>query len=379
MLHDWDRNEKYEAGIKSALDEMRRRGVKARVLDIGTGTGLLSMMACRHGADDVIACEAFLPMASVAEATILANGFADKIRVIRKRSTAMTAAEDMEGRRANVLVTEVFDTELIGEGAIETFKHALDNLLEEDCIVVPSLARMYVQVVSSDLVWAWHRLRSLSLGRATIAVPPEAAFPCGAVFHDLQLSEIPSHAFTALSPKLEVFRFDFSGKTRLLDDRTNVTSFRCGAGGVAHAVFMWWDLQMDVEGKVWIDMTPTNVAGRAAGGGTSHVNQVQSAAARLPWRDHWMQAIYFLSNELRLGQGQSASLTSTHDAYSLTFDLHSTSNPDATPKSVVSPPVFSRSRLGHMNCRATRAKFVTTLEKVNSMISGTMLKKNVTN
>lgn len=33
-------------------------------------------------------------------------------------------------RRANILVTEVFDTELIGEGAISTFNHAHKNLLE---------------------------------------------------------------------------------------------------------------------------------------------------------------------------------------------------------------------------------------------------------
>ena len=43
-------------------------------------------------------------------------------------------------------VTEVFDTELIGEGAIATYRHALDHLLTPDCIAVPSLGRMYVQV-----------------------------------------------------------------------------------------------------------------------------------------------------------------------------------------------------------------------------------------
>lgn len=32
--------------------------------------------------------------------------------------------------KANILVAEVFDTELIGEGALKTFKHAVDNLLE---------------------------------------------------------------------------------------------------------------------------------------------------------------------------------------------------------------------------------------------------------
>ena len=32
--------------------------------------------------------------------------------------------------RANILVSEVFDSELIGEGAVPTFTHALENLLE---------------------------------------------------------------------------------------------------------------------------------------------------------------------------------------------------------------------------------------------------------
>lgn len=32
--------------------------------------------------------------------------------------------------RANILVTEVFDTELIGEGAIGTFHHAHERLLQ---------------------------------------------------------------------------------------------------------------------------------------------------------------------------------------------------------------------------------------------------------
>ena len=50
-------NVKYEEALKSAIDEMKRRGEYVHVLDIGTGTGLLSMMAVRHGADKVTACE----------------------------------------------------------------------------------------------------------------------------------------------------------------------------------------------------------------------------------------------------------------------------------------------------------------------------------
>lgn len=60
---------------------------------------------------------------------IAANGMSDKITLIHKVSTSVTIPEDME-TRANILVTEVFDTELIGEGAISTFTHALQFLLE---------------------------------------------------------------------------------------------------------------------------------------------------------------------------------------------------------------------------------------------------------
>ena len=68
------------------------------------------------------------PMVHIARQVIEENGYTDVIRVIPKRSTDMTEA-DMEGGRANILVTEVFDTELIGEGALVTFAHAHKHLL----------------------------------------------------------------------------------------------------------------------------------------------------------------------------------------------------------------------------------------------------------
>ena len=68
-------------------------------------------------------------MVRIAREVIAANGYSDVITVIPKRSTDMTE-EDMKGGRANILVTEVFDTELIGEGALFTYSHALLNLME---------------------------------------------------------------------------------------------------------------------------------------------------------------------------------------------------------------------------------------------------------
>ena len=68
-------------------------------------------------------------MVRIAREVIAANGYSDIITVVPKRSTEMTEG-DMERGRANILVTEVFDTELIGEGALVTYAHAHRHLLE---------------------------------------------------------------------------------------------------------------------------------------------------------------------------------------------------------------------------------------------------------
>ena len=108
----------------------------------GTGTGLLSMMAVELGADRVSALEVFDPMARCARQIVKANQVHDKVKagkylflgknlkfqVISSRSTEL---EQVNGgvQRPNVIVAEVFDTELIGEGALRTFRDALDNLV----------------------------------------------------------------------------------------------------------------------------------------------------------------------------------------------------------------------------------------------------------
>ena len=57
-------------------------------------------------------------------------GLFTQIKLVRKRSTGVRVGPGLDmDRRANILVTEVFDTELIGEGAIGVFNHAHDHLL----------------------------------------------------------------------------------------------------------------------------------------------------------------------------------------------------------------------------------------------------------
>ncbi|KAK4467530.1 hypothetical protein MN116_008908 [Schistosoma mekongi] len=115
VLHDSDRNYEYRLAIEHTVKLLKQCLDKPiHVLDIGTGNGLLSMMAVKAGADYVTACESFPPMAKCALRIIKNNGFSDKINVVPKRSADLVVGLDMPSK-ANVLVAELFGTELIGE------------------------------------------------------------------------------------------------------------------------------------------------------------------------------------------------------------------------------------------------------------------------
>ena len=74
------------------------------MLDIGTGSGLLAMMACAAGAGNVTACECFSPVARCAAQCIADNGLEESITLVAKASTEMTQEDMRGGRRAHLLV-----------------------------------------------------------------------------------------------------------------------------------------------------------------------------------------------------------------------------------------------------------------------------------
>lgn len=52
-------NQLYYKALKKEINRLHKANKKVHVLDIGTGTGLLAMMAAKCGADSVYACEVF--------------------------------------------------------------------------------------------------------------------------------------------------------------------------------------------------------------------------------------------------------------------------------------------------------------------------------
>uniref|UniRef100_A0A667YIP3 Protein arginine N-methyltransferase n=1 Tax=Myripristis murdjan TaxID=586833 RepID=A0A667YIP3_9TELE len=352
MLHDHDRNEKYYQGIRAAVARVRARGEKVVVLDIGTGTGLLSMMAVTAGADLCYAVEVFKPMADAAQCIVEKNGFSDKIKIINKHSTEVTVGPDGDMQmRANVLVTELFDTELIGEGALPSYEHAHHNLVQEGCEAVPHRATVYAQLVESDLLWSWAQLQPMDVD-GTRLVPPPAVGRCAGAHSvcDIQLSQVPAHSFTPLGPLCTMFSVDFS-KPVSSASQCHSARFAAQSSGRAQVVLSWWDIDMDPGGTIVCTMAPS---------------WTYPQPDMAPWRDHWMQSVYFLPVERRVTEGEDLTLTVCHDDYT---------DGQKTSPSTEAPPcrpcctcqahlVWTRPRFGELNDSHRTESYVSALRSV---------------
>ncbi|XP_073736183.1 protein arginine N-methyltransferase 7 isoform X4 [Callorhinus ursinus] len=365
MLHDKDRNIKYYQGIRAAVSRVKDRGQKALVLDIGTGTGLLSMMAVTAGADFCYAIEVFKPMADAAVKIVERNGFTDKIKIINKHSTEVTIGPDGDMPcRANILITELFDTELIGEGALPSYEHAHRHLVQENCEAVPHRATVYAQLVESRRMWSWNKLFPVrvqtSCGEQVIVPPLELERCPGAPsVYDIQLNQVSPTDFTALSDVMPMFSVDFS-KQVSSSAACHSRQFEPLASGRAQVVLSWWDIEMDPEGKIKCTMAPF---------------WAHSDPEDLQWRDHWMQCVYFLPQEEPVVQGSSLCLVAHHDDYCVWYSLQKTS-PEKNGRVYPARPVcdcqahllWNRPRFGEINDQDRTDQYVQALRTVSLLL-----------
>ena len=86
------------------------------------------MMAARAGAEAVYACEMFATLAELAGRITEAN-VPGKVHVIPKLSSEMTVGPtgDMP-QRADILITEIFDSALLGEALLPSVSETRDGI-----------------------------------------------------------------------------------------------------------------------------------------------------------------------------------------------------------------------------------------------------------
>ncbi|WP_128891710.1 50S ribosomal protein L11 methyltransferase [Erythrobacter sp. HKB08] len=140
MLEDAQRNRAYRSAIEALVPGRR-------VLDIGTGSGLLAMMAARAGAASVIACEQDPRLAATARKIIALNGLSDRITVIDRPSFQLDRQRDLGGG-VDCVVSEIFSDNLLSEGVLTALAHARAELVTNDAIFIPEEASIEIALAS---------------------------------------------------------------------------------------------------------------------------------------------------------------------------------------------------------------------------------------
>lgn len=251
MLNDLRRNEAYRSGLDAVI-----KAGHTRILDIGAGAGLLSLLAHREGAAEIFAFEADAAMANRFHKALAANhceGSTDSrcgITMIAAHSTAAQpvapSAEESnvdaaghvssghEGTRT-AIVHEIFDHSLTGEGVLPSITDALHRHAP-GATVVPARAHIWATLIASPTMALRHR-------------------PTGAagfsLFPNLENVPLPvtlrKEPHILLTTPVKVCTIDFSDSRQLRVGRRLQRGVEAPItqNGAADAIVSWWSLDFD--------------------------------------------------------------------------------------------------------------------------------------
>lgn len=186
--------------FRQALAQVVRPG--AVVADIGTGTGILALLACEAGAARVYAVERG-PIIGLAREIAAANGWADRIHFVRAASASAAIPEPVD-----VVVADLIGPFAFEPGLFDVLADARARYLKPDGHTVPSRITLHVAAAESaslraeldfwrgrpaglDMTAAYERARKTVHNQF---LPPHALItpPAGAGSHALPTTGVPA-------------------------------------------------------------------------------------------------------------------------------------------------------------------------------------------
>ena len=161
MIADGCRMRAYSGALKRAITS------DSCVLDIGAGTGILSLLACQYGARKVYAVEPSSAIV-VADEAARANGFGDRIECIQALSTDITLPD-----KADLIVSDLRGVLPLFKQHIPSIVDARRRLLAPGGKLIPKRDVLWAAIVETaqhydSLVNPWLRERfELNMERAS--------------------------------------------------------------------------------------------------------------------------------------------------------------------------------------------------------------------
>ncbi|HEY8944853.1 MAG TPA: class I SAM-dependent methyltransferase [Polyangiaceae bacterium] len=134
MLEDLERTGAYHRGMT-----LNRADFEGRtVLDVGTGTGILSLFAAQAGARKVYAVEG-TESSDFARRLVQHNGLADRVQIVRSTLLDLELPE-----KVDIIISEPWGFFMFHERMVEAFLIARDRHLAPGGTVMPSTGRIWM-------------------------------------------------------------------------------------------------------------------------------------------------------------------------------------------------------------------------------------------
>jgi len=280
MMNDTIRNEAYYDALRTVIT------TKSNVLEIGTGSGLLSMMAARLGANSVTTCEAEPIIATMAKDIIADNGLSHRITVIAKKSTDVVIGEDFL-QQADILVSEILSSGLLGEFVLSSIEDAKRRLLKPDCKIIPASSSIMIALfggndISKNIIV--NDVCGFNLYKFNNLVPKLQSISR----NDLKID--------MLSDDVEAFHFDFD-KPIDVTSESKILRIPVTAPGKCLGFIQW--IRLEMLTGVMFENHPL----------------VKSPASA------WTRQVYTLNSPVDLKLGQVAIISAAHNRVISWFDL----------------------------------------------------------
>ncbi|KRY57498.1 Protein arginine N-methyltransferase 7 [Trichinella britovi] len=297
MLMDNERNQAFQRAIESALEKYCNKDF-VHVIDIGSGSGYLAMLAARASANRVTAVEQCSNLVECARKIVERNGFKDVITVIEASSTEIN--ERNIGGRADIVVAEIFDTELIGEGAINIFRSACHDLLKSNAMVIPAVASVYVRAISSLFLRKCFEIEFCASNNME---------KCNGLrsIMEIDFDSLPPDSFDFITSPVKMFKFDFADPSTLSvrDTVTRETffTFNSRPSKSVDAILMWWELDFLGDGSIILSTEPSHSSGLCK-----------------KWRYHWKHGVYALPHSISIEKSELLLIYGCHDEFQFWFN-----------------------------------------------------------
>ncbi len=279
MMNDAERNQAFDAAIRAAV------GPDTHVLEIGTGSGLLALMAARAGARHVTTCESVDLIAETADEIIKANGHGDRITVVAKPSWDLEVGSDMPDR-ADLLISEILGTGILDENVIEAFGHARAELLKPGSKVIPRAIGVMSRLVGGPAL-----VDGFSVGtvQGFDLSPFNRFIPNTAVLRE------ETSSFESFSDDEEVFRIALDGAPP--EPETRHLKIPITHSGIAVGVLQWVRLYLDDH--IICENAPSETLKPSA----------------------WKHVLFTFARPVEVSAGETLAVIAAHNLHSTIFTL----------------------------------------------------------